>query len=344
MILSTSPAPVRSVRRPLAVPALAAAVLLALTACSGAASSADRPDAESASTGEWTVSRTLAEGMGSPEADGVFPRNVAHYAGSTELAAAPERVAVVSTGQLDALLSLDVVPAAATRAEYSGLIPEYLAGSVDPDAVIADIGERTEPDVEAIAQADPDLILINSVRGADLYDQLSAIAPTVVTLGNGVNWKSDFLLLADALGREGDAQEVLDGLHADAAAFAATLPAEAPTVSFVQSTGDRTRIMGVPSFVGGLAEDAGLARPESQRFDDTSQEISAEQLELADADHVFYAGLGDGLALLEDAALWPTLTAVEKGTALEVELDPFFMNAGPIAARLVLDTVTSTIG
>lgn len=26
------------------------------------------------------------------------------------------------------------------------------------------------------------------------------------------------------------------------------------------------------------------------------------------------------------------------------ELDPFFMNAGPIAARLVLDTVTSTIG
>ncbi|QHC68436.1 ABC transporter substrate-binding protein [Rathayibacter sp. VKM Ac-2759] len=322
----------------------AAALALALAACSGTASGSETPpDAEAAATGDWTVSRVMADGMGSTEADGVFPRTVAHYAGSTVLESAPERIAVVSTGQLDALLSLDIVPAAATRAENSGLVPEYLADRIDDASVIADIGERTEPDVEAIAQADPDLILINSVRGADLYESLSSIAPTVVTLGNGVNWKSDFLLIADALGREGDAQAVLDGLHADADAFAETLPDEAPTVSFLQSTGDRTRIMGVPSFTGGLAEDLGLARPASQQFDDTSQEISAEQLELADADWVFYAGQGDGLALIEDATLWPTLGAVEEGTAVEVELDPFFMNAGPLAARLVLDTVTAAL-
>ncbi|KQQ04284.1 iron ABC transporter substrate-binding protein [Rathayibacter sp. Leaf185] len=318
---------------------------MALAACSGTASGASAPpDAEAAATtGEWTVSRVMADGMGAPEADGVFPRTVEHYSGSTVLETAPVRIAVVSTGQLDALLSLDVVPVAATRAETSGLVPEYLADRIDDPSAIADIGERTEPDVEAVAQADPDLILINSVRGADLYASLSAIAPTVVTLGNGVNWKSDFLLLADALGREGDAQAVLDGLHADADAFAATLPAEAPTVSFLQSTGDRTRIMGVPSFTGGLAEDLGLARPESQRFDDTSQEISAEQLELADADWIFYAGQGDGLSLIEDATLWPTLSAVAAGTIEEVELDPFFMNAGPIAARLVLDTVARAV-
>jgi len=341
---STRTVLVRPSRLRLAVPALAGAALLALAGCSGSASTAELPDAEAAAVGDWTVSRTMGEGMGAPEEDGVFPRTVAHYAGSTELAAAPERVAVVSTGQLDALLALDVVPAAATRAENSGLVPEYLADRVGSSAQIADIGERTEPDVEAIAQADPDLILINSVRGTELYDQLSAIAPTVVTLGNGVNWKSDLLLLADALGREGDAQEMLDELHEDADAFAATLPDPAPTVSFLQSTGDRTRIQGVPSFVGGLAEDLGLDRPESQRFDDTAQEISAEQLELADADHVFYAGLGDGLSLIEDAALWPTLTAVEGGTAVEVPMEPFFLNAGPLAARLVVDTVTSTIG
>ncbi|WP_235022071.1 ABC transporter substrate-binding protein [Rathayibacter sp. VKM Ac-2754] len=324
--------------------ALATAAVVALAGCSGSASgSSTPPDAEAGSTGEWTVSRVMAEGMGAPEEDGVFPRTVAHYAGETVIDRAPTRIAVVSTGQLDALLSLDIVPVAATRAENSGLVPEYLADRVEDPAAIADIGERTEPDVEAIAQADPDLILINSVRGADLYASLSAIAPTVVTLGNGVNWKSDLLLTADALGREGDAQAVLDGLHDDADAFAATLPDEAPTVSFLQSTGDRTRTMGVPSFTGGLAEDLGLARPESQRFDDTSQEISAEQLELADADWIFYAGQGDGLALIEEATLWPTLEAVAAGTAVEVELDPFFMNAGPIAARLVLDTVTSTV-
>lgn len=327
-----------------ALSAVAAAALV-LAGCSGAAPASEQlPDAEAAAGGDHTVSRTMAEGMGSSEADGVFPRTLAHYSGSTEITAPPERVAVVSTGQLDALLSLDEIPVAATRAENSGLVPDYLADLVSDPSAIADIGERTEPDVEAIAEADPDLILINSVRGADLYDSLSAIAPTVVTLGNGVNWKSDYLLIADALGREGDAQAVLDGLHSDSAAFAATLPATPPTVSFLQSTGDRTRIMGVPSFTGGLAEDFGLGRPESQLFDETSQEISAEQLELADADWVFYAGLGDGLSLIEDAALWPTLSAVRGGTAVEVELDPFFMNAGPIAARLVVDSVTSAIG
>ncbi|MEG8037761.1 hypothetical protein QP157_21330 [Sphingomonas sp. LR61] len=37
------------------------------------------------------------------------------------------------------------------------------------------------------------------------------------------------------------------------------------------------------------AEDAGLSRPKAQAFtDETSQDISAEQLTLADADWIFY--------------------------------------------------------
>ena len=106
-------------------------------------------------------------------------------------------------------------------------------------------------------------------------------------------------------------------------------------MSFLQSTGDRTRIMGVPSFAGGLAQDLGLGRPASQLFDETSQEISAEQLDLADADHVFYAGTGQGVAFIEDAPLWSTLGAVGGGRAVPVDFDPWFMNAGPTAARLV---------
>ncbi len=286
--------------------------------------------------------------MGSTEADGTFPRTVTHYAGTTEIPTKPQHIAVVSTGQLDALLSLDIVPAAATRAKKADLVPGYLADEfpqyADPLAEMADIGERTEPDLEAIAQAKPDLILINSTRGTEIYDALSAIAPTVVTLGNGVNWKSDFLLIADSLGREGDAQKQLDDLQSSAAVFAATLPSPAPTVSFLQTTGDRTRIMGFPSFTGGLAQDLGLGRPESQLFDDTSQEISAEQLDLADADRLFYAGNGDGLKLIEGAALWPTLTAVQEKHATKVDLDPFFLNAGPVAARLVVAEITSALG
>jgi len=362
-----SVAPARRPRALRWLPAVAAAALAGLLAgCGGGAlsgadaapaASADAagatspalPDNEAGSTGQHVVSRTMAEGMGSTQPDGTFPRTVTHYLGTTEVPAAPQRIAVISTGQLDALLTLGHVPVAATVAESNALVPEYLAQAFPDDAPalaqMTSIGTRTEPDVEAIAQAQPDLILVNSTRGEDYYGALSAIAPTVVTLGNGVNWKSDLLLLADALGQEGDAQAVLDGLHADAAAYAAALPVgrAAPTVSFLQSTGDRTRIMGLPSFTGGVAEDLGLGRPESQQFDETSQDVSAEQLDRADADWVFYAAAGDGVQLIQGSALWPGLSAVQAGHAVEVPLEPFYLNAGPTAARLVQDTLTRTV-
>lgn len=321
--------------------------VLALAGCAGSPAPASTVDAEAGSAGEWVVARDLEPGMGSTEADGVFPRTVTHFEGVTEIPAAPTRIAVVSTGQLDALLALGEVPTAATRAENSGLVPQYLVDAFARDAAalsaMADIGQRTEPDLEALAQSAPDLILINSTRGAELYDALAAIAPTVVTKGNGVNWKSDFLLIADALGDEGAARGILDSLHADSASFAQTHPEGEPTVSFLQSTGDRTRIMGVPSFAGGIAEDLGLGRPASQQFDETSQEISAEQIDLADADRLFYAGTGQGLAFIEDAPLWPTLNAVADGHTVAVDFDPWFMNAGPVAARLVQDEIVRAI-
>ena len=89
---------------------------LALAGCSGTAAGSSTVDAEAGATGQWIVSRGLEPGMGSPEADGVFPREVTHFAGTTEIASKPQRIAVVSTGQLDALLSLGQVPVAATRA------------------------------------------------------------------------------------------------------------------------------------------------------------------------------------------------------------------------------------
>ena len=324
--------------RRLTVAAIGAAAVVALAGCAGVAAPVASIDAEAGATGEWVVARDLEPGMGSAEADGVFPREVTHLNGVTEISTVPSRIAVVSTGQLDAVLTLGRVPTAATRAENSGLVPQYLRDTFPADAAaldaMDDIGQRTEPDLEAIAQSAPDLILVNSTRGAELYGALSAIAPTVVTKGNGVNWKSDFLLIADALGEEGAARGILDALHSESSAFAATHPVGESTVSFLQSTGDRTRIMGVPSFAGGLAQDLGLGRPASQQFDETSQEISAERIDLADADHVFYAGTGEGVAFIESAPLWSTLTAVADGNAVAVDYDPWFMNAGPTAARL----------
>ena len=225
---------------------------------------------------DYAAPRGLPSGMGSGAADGEFPREVTHFGGSTMIPAAPTRVVVISTGQLDATLTLGVVPTGSTRGSGATLVPAYLEQAFPGEqaelAAMQDLGLRLEPNLEAIAAATPDLILVNAAGAKDIADQLANVAPTVQTEGTGVNWKQDFLLVADALGKREQAQGVLDDFHETAEQFGDGLAAP-PTVSFLRTTADRNRIFGVPSFAGSIAQDAGLARPASQQFDATSEDV-----------------------------------------------------------------------
>jgi len=338
----------------------AAVTVPVLAACSGSttstatgSASADASTAagEAASTtaADATVPTAIPEGMGSGQGDDVFPRTVTHFLGDTTIEAAPERVVIISTGQLDAALTLGIVPVGATSGDGAGTVPDYLPTAFPDDAdalaAITDVGSRTEPSVEAIANLSLDLILMN-IAGKDaesLYGSLSEIAPTVATQGTGQYWKQDFLLLADALGKPETAQAWLEAFHADAASAGEGI-ADDVTVSLLRKNGDRTRIFGAVSFAGSVLADMGVARPDTQTFtDDTSIDISEEQLDQADADWILFGVQGGDETELTGMSLWPTLSAVQADQAVQVEDDPFYLNAGPTAARVVLDTVSRTV-
>ncbi|WP_330306940.1 MULTISPECIES: iron-siderophore ABC transporter substrate-binding protein [unclassified Streptomyces] len=302
-----------------------------------------------ASEGPSAAPSALSKGMGADtDADGKFPRTVGHFAGSTEVKAAPKRIAVLSTGQLDDLLSLGVVPAATTRADNAGLVPDYLQDAFPTYkkalAKMTDAGTRTAPNLESLAAAKPDLILANDSLG-DLYPKLKKIAPTVITAGNGINWKRDLLLVGDAIGKGGQAREMLDDITGDAAEQGRSLGD--PTVSMVRFTPGRTRMFGVSSFTGSLAVDMGLGRPTSQRFKAISQDIGPESIDVADGDWIFYSVQGD--ASRTDAGsvlagpLWKSMKAVKAGHAVKVDDDPWYLNAGPTAARLVIKQLADTL-
>lgn len=343
---------------------LAAVLALALSACSstdatspqGASSGGGSPQQQTGATapaaaeGDFVTPRTMPEGLGSGAADGVFPRTVVHVAGETTIESAPTSVAVISTGQADALLTLGIVPTGSTTADGAEMIPQYLYDAFPEDAAaldeVASLGSRTEPSLEALLTLAPDLILLNAAgkESSELYGTLSEIAPTVVTQGTGLYWKQDFLLLADAVGRTGQAQAWLDAYHSDAATFGATVEGD-PTVSLLRTNGDRTRVFGVASFAGSVAEDSALARPESQAFtEETSIDIGPEQLALADGGHLFYGVQGGDLTELTSLPLWPSLSAVSDDRATPVDDDLFFLNTGPTAARGVLAVFQETLG
>ncbi|WP_230396278.1 ABC transporter substrate-binding protein [Streptomyces blattellae] len=306
--------------------------------------------ASSDTGGPSAAPSALADGMGSDtDVDGAFPRTVRHFEGSTTIKSEPRKIAVLSTGQLDDLLSLGIVPAAATRGDNAGLVPDYLADTFPSykkklDAM-TDVGTRQAPNLETLATAEPDLILVNDSLG-DLYPKLSKIAPTVVTAGNGINWKRDLLLVGDAVGKGRQAQKTLDDIVAEAGEKGAGLGD--PTVSMVRFTPDRTRMFGVSSFTGSIAVDMGLSRPKSQQFNAISEDIGPESVDVADGDWIFYSVQGDAgdtdAASVLAGPLWKSMKAVEAGHAVQVDDDPWYLNAGPTAARLVVRQLAEHIG
>jgi iron complex transport system substrate-binding protein len=68
------------------------------------------------------------------------------------------------------------------RRRRSGGRPSYLAGKAQG---IKTVGGISELNLEAIAALKPDLILGSKLRANDLYDKLSAIAPTVFSIRPG---------------------------------------------------------------------------------------------------------------------------------------------------------------
>ena len=340
----------------------AVSALAVLVACSSNSASQETSPAASggASTGSGSakslpkstvVPTELDSGLGSGQADGVFPRTVVHYQGETTINAAPTKVVIISTGQADAMLSLGMCPIGSTTASGAeGPVPKYLKDAYPDQAsaieAITKVGSRTEPDIEAIGALKPDLILTN-IAGKDdagtLYKNLTAIAPTVVMRGTGQFWKTDFLLLADALGKREAAQSLLDTLKKEAAEAGSAL-SSAGTVSLLRKNSDKLRIFGPISFAGSVVADMGLQRPDTQQFTNgVSNELSSETLDQADGDWLFYGIQGDKDEELTGQALWGSLKAVSAGHAVKVDDDPFFLNAGPTAARVVRDQIVKAV-
>lgn len=302
-------------------PAVALACVLALSACAGSGTEAvAEPAAESAS--------------------GEFPRTVGHAMGGTTIPEEPERVVVLDTGELDSALSLGVTPVGAVTTDVSNQFLSYLA---DDAAEIETVGTIGEPNLEEIAALRPDLILSNAVRHADLYDELSQIAPTVFAEEVGDAWKENFHLAAEALGREAEAEAAMAAYEEDAAELGRRIGAEgAVTVSPLRFVGGTIRAYRPESFIGTVLQDVGLPQPELPAGEtSTFAEISPEQLPLADADVVLYSSYGttdeSGEQGVLGGPLWPRLDAVEAGQAFRVEDDVFYTGIGLRAANGILD-------
>ena len=162
------------------------------------------------------------------ESTGSFPRTVTHALGSTEIPAAPKRVVALDTSYSDATLLLETELVGYVTYRSAGL-PDYLGesrGEFAPNAVA--VGELTTPSLEKIAELQPDLIVSAKVRHGDIYDQLSKIAPTVMSRDHRRRpGRTTSDCIGQALGKEDLAEQKIGAYEDRAAAIGADIKAKA---------------------------------------------------------------------------------------------------------------------
>lgn len=145
-------------------------------------------------------------------------RTVDTLRGPVEIPADAKRIVAINFPEAMALLDLGIVPVG---------LPTYIPKVPAYEALVADV-PRVDPDnaidVEKVAALQPDLIIgsdfaasspTQRAGGPIPYDQLSAIAPTVLFEWKvaGGNWQDEAARTAAAVDRSADMTALADGMH-----------------------------------------------------------------------------------------------------------------------------------
>jgi iron complex transport system substrate-binding protein len=331
-----------------AIGIVVAAAVLVLAGCGGGdtrSADAGVGDKEVATGGRLfkTADAETAK-LGSDAAPGAFPRTVKHALGETKLEQKPTRVVVLDSGELDDVLALGITPVGmATTAGQSG-VPSYLDALAQG---IKTVGGISELNLEAIAALKPDLILGSKLRAKDLYDKLSAIAPTVFSIRPGFPWKENFLLVADSVGEEDKATALLNDYQKRADEVKSKVEGT-PTISLVRFRPGQIRLYGNLSFIGVILKDIGLPRPKIQDVQDLAVEVSQENIGQAAGDWIFYSSYGKPDSTDEtkvvNGNLWKSVPAVKAGKSAGVDDEVWFLGLGPLGAMDVLADLEKLLG
>lgn len=283
-------------------------------------------------------------------------RTFEHALGVACLPETVERVVALEWTLAEDLLALGVQPVGV--ADIAGYT-SWVKIPVALDESVPDVGTRQAPNLEQIAALNPDLILAPSFRVSENFDDLSAIAPTLAfdaypTDGTThyEEMTTTFRTIAAAVGREAEAEAVLDDMNAYFEAAAAALAdagfAGAP---FVLSQGFMSS--DVPTFR--LFTDNAMAVEILTRlgfenaWDDAPQlygfsTVDMEGIAGISGDTNFiYVAQDDYQQAMQESALWNSVPFVANGNAYWIGGDAWLFG-GPLSAKTLVDTLLDSFG
>lgn len=307
---------------------------LLLGACSSNANLASTSNS-SAAPGE-TTGQALSDNVASGNT-----RSIPHDLGHTEVPDAPERVVVLEQGFTQTVAALEVKPVGVADDNKPERFPQDTLAYIEG---YTSVGTRSEPNLEIIRTLKPDLIIADSSRHSQIYEQLSDIAPTLIYKNDKADY-AQTLAATQAIGEALGKTEEIKTLIAEHQAQVEKLkqeintdqsvlilqPEEASSNSFEVRTDSAFH----SSFLKTLGLDYALSGDSG-----ASQLMTIEQVLAIDPDNILILINEDAESVIEaqkDNPLWAQLKSVQGGKVHEVALATWSRQRSIPALAQVMD-------
>ncbi|MDT0121048.1 iron-siderophore ABC transporter substrate-binding protein [Paenibacillus sp. RRE4] len=309
-----------------------------LAGCASGGSAGTTNTASSATSGKSAESST--EGDQAVKATGET-RVIKHAMGETKITGTPQRIVTLFQGANDVVVALGVKPAGVVESWVQQPVYEYLRKDLDG---VPQVGQESQPNLEEINKLKPDLIIATKIRDEEIYDQLSQIAPTVVT-ETLFDWKETLKMVGEAMNKTEESNKLIADWETRVADFKEKmgdrLPIEATITNF---RADQVRIFYM-GYAGKILKELGFTRPAGHDADKWGVELtSKEAIPDMNADMIFNFNSGTDTAAIEknykdwtSSPLWKNLDAVKNNQLYQVDEVAWNMAGGYTSANMMLD-------
>ncbi|HET7735113.1 MAG TPA: iron-siderophore ABC transporter substrate-binding protein [Nocardioidaceae bacterium] len=291
-----------------------------------------------------------------PAASG--PVSVVDSRGETvELEAPATKVVALEWMQAESLITLGVMPVGLADKEYYNT---WVASAPVDDSVAA-VGSRGEPSTTSVLKLAPDLVIADATTSANAIKALEKQVPVLVVRSADAKdqlqtMRDGFTMIAEAVGKETEAEEVLADLDAKLAEGKEAIEAsDSAGTSFAFADGwvdggnVAVRMFGEGSLMSDLAESLGLENAWTQPVDGEwgLGTTDPEGLTTLEGDvSFFYNQPEEGSDVfvddLEKNPIWTTLPFVEAGRVYKLDTGVWTFG-GPRSAEKFVDSVVASL-
>lgn len=308
-------------------------IILSLIACGNAANNDSKQAANAGQASETpanapSASKTVIE----------------HALGKIELEKAPERIIVLEFSYTDALMTLGVQPIGVADDDDPTLFMDVVKEQLKD---YTSIGSRYEPNIELISSLKPDLIIADLNHHKTVYEQLNAIAPTLVLDDHQADYNQmleNYKIIAKALGKEAEGQRRLEEHAAKIEAAKAkikdaslsVLPAVVNPKGFYAHSDH--------SYTGSFLASLGFTDPVTS--EDSYPQLSLEQLVETNPQAIFLLPATNETIISQWEAnpLWKELDAVKSEHVFTVERRNWALSRGLLGSERMAEDIVSYLG